>query len=561
MKARDVAGRLRGELGLLAAVAVGAAIRLDQIREQIVLDDEWHALHAILRFDYGHILTHFGWTDVCIPMAVFDKLVADTVGLSEMWLRLPMLVAGIGALLVLPLMLRTWVGRSASTSFAWLLAVSPLHVFFSRLARPYAVSLLLVLVGGLAYARWWENGRRRWQALAVGGFALGPYFHLTMLPVVLAPIGLGLVDTVLRRRPQGRSPGEVVRLAAAVALGLAFLVGVPLAVDHAALAYKVGRASLGAATAVSTLELLGGTARLPFLVALAILCVAGGLLFARERLHLLLVLGTMALAAPATILVVRPASVDQPIVAARYCLVVLPIMLLLVAVALVRGDEFLRARVVPWPPGTLTALVVLGLFMAGPLPRLHARPNNWTNHGWFQYAYDPERLGWRCPTVVPRFYRELAAQPSGSMRLLEAPWWHAWENVYFPCYQQVHRQYMAIGFVAEPSRAASPAGLPRAAELPLLAPGRPFRFRNFIHVVDEAALRQGGIRYVIFHKSLEAEMGVRSPDYQVDIARWIVYYRRAYGPPVYEDETLLVFDVTNAGERVGLETSAHADAQ
>src|SRR2546426_6677733 len=92
--------RLPGELGLLGAVAVGAAIRLDQIREQIVLDDEWHAL-----FGYRRILTHFGWTDVCIPLAVYDKLVADTVGLSEMGMRLPVLLAGIGTLFVLPLML------------------------------------------------------------------------------------------------------------------------------------------------------------------------------------------------------------------------------------------------------------------------------------------------------------------------------------------------------------------------------------------------------------------------------------------------------------------------
>jgi hypothetical protein len=138
------------------------------------------------------------------------------------------------------------------------------------------------------------------------------------------------------------------------------------------------------------------------------------------------------------------------------------------------------------------------------LPRLHARPNNWTNHGWFPYAYDPARLGWRCPPEVPRFYRELAAQPAGSLRLLEAPWRHAWENVYFPCYQQVHRQYMAIGFVAPRERAASASGLPRAAELPLLAPGAPFRFRNFVHVADDAGLRRRAIRYVVFHRSLEA---------------------------------------------------------
>jgi hypothetical protein len=39
-------------------------------------------------------------------------------------------------------------------------------------------------------------------------------------------------------------------------------------------------------------------------------------------------------------------------------------------------------------------------------------------------------------------------------------------------------------------------------------------------------------------------MGVDSPDYRVDVAPWIDYYRSRYGPPVYEDGTLLAFDVT-----------------
>lgn len=523
-------------------MVVGAAIRLDQIREQIVLDDEWHALHAILRFGYGRILAHFGWTDVCIPLAVYDKAVADTVGLSEMWMRLPVLLAGVGSLLVLPLMLRAWVGRGASTSLAWLLAISPLHVFLSRFARPYAISLLLVMVGALAFARWWEDGRTRWTVLIVGGFVLAPYFHLSVLPVVLATLGLGLAGAGWGGGG-GRRPREVVLLGVAVAVGLAVLVGLPLAVDHAALAYKAGRARLGAPMAAGALELMAGTARTPALAALAALVLAGSLVLARERPRLLVLLGAMALAGPVAILVTRPVSVDAPIVSARYCLVVLPVALLLAAVALARGEQWLRARLGACPPGTLTALAVVGLFFSGPLPRLHARPNNWTNHGWFQYAYDPARLDWRCPPEVPRFYRELAAQPPGSLRILEAPWWHAWENVYFPCYQRVHRQYMAIGFVAPRERAASPSGLPRAAELPLLAPGAPFRFRNFVHVSDEAGLRRRAIRYVVFHRSLEAEMGVDSADYRVDVAPWIADYRARYGPPVYEDGTLVAFDV------------------
>jgi len=543
LRAMEARPALRWWLALGGAVVVGTALRLDQIREQIVLDDEWHALHAILRFGYGRILTHFGWTDVCIPLAVYDKAVAGTVGLSEMWMRLPVLLAGVGSLLVLPLMLRAWVGSRASASMAWLLAISPLHVFFSRYARPYAISLFLVMVGALALAHWWEDGRARGTALIAGGFVLGPYFHLSALPVVGAGLGLGLAGAA-RRAGGGRPPREVLRLGAAVAGGLAILVGLPLAVDHAALAYKAGRGTLGVPVAAGALELMAGTSWPPALAALAALVLAGAVLLARERPRLLALLGAMALAGPATILVTRPVSIDSPMVAARYCLVLLPVALLLAALALARGEQWLRARIRACPPGALTALAVAGLFLSGPLPRLHARPNNWTNHGWFQNAYDPAGLDWRCPPEAPRFYRELAAQPRGSLRILEAPWWHAWENVYFPCYQQVHRQYMAIGFVAPRERAASPSGLPRAAELPLLAPGAPFRFRNFVHVADEAGLRRRAIRYVVFHRSLEAEMGVDSPDYRVDVSPWIAEYRARYGPPVYEDRTLVAFDVT-----------------
>ena len=38
-------------------------------------------------------------------------------------------------------------------------------------------------------------------------------------------------------------------------------------------------------------------------------------------------------------------------------------------------------------------------------------------------------------------------------------------------------------------------------------------------------------------------MGVDSPDYRADVAPWIVYYRSRYGAPVYEDDTLIAFDV------------------
>ena len=160
--------RLRDEWSFLLAVLAGTALRLDQIGIQIPLDDEWHALHAVERFGYAHVATHFGWTDYCIPLTLFDKLIADTVGLSELWLRLPVVVAGLVSLVLMPLVVRPWVGRETSSVFAWLLAVSPLHVYFTRYARPYSIALLLAFLAVIALPRATLAGGRGWRWVYAG---------------------------------------------------------------------------------------------------------------------------------------------------------------------------------------------------------------------------------------------------------------------------------------------------------------------------------------------------------------------------------------------------------
>jgi hypothetical protein len=129
------------------------------------------------------------------------------------------------------------------------------------------------------------------------------------------------------------------------------------------------------------------------------------------------------------------------------------------------------------------------------------------------------------------------------MRILEAPWWYYGTlNTPYPCYQRVHRQYVAIGFVSGPGGPMSEGGLPRPGELPILSPKRSFVLRNFLHVFDHAELRRRAIRFVVFHKAIEKEMAYGIPLYAVDVERWIRHYRLIYGPPVYQDKWLVVFD-------------------
>ena len=54
-----------------AIVLGGAAIRLWQLGQQIIGDDEWHAVNIAVHRPLGYILTHFHEADNCIPLTAY----------------------------------------------------------------------------------------------------------------------------------------------------------------------------------------------------------------------------------------------------------------------------------------------------------------------------------------------------------------------------------------------------------------------------------------------------------------------------------------------------------
>jgi mannosyltransferase len=538
--------RLRAEWPLILAFLVGAALRLDQIRSQIPLDDEWHTLHAVVRSSFYWLLTNFAWTYYSIPWAVYHRVVADTIGLSEIGLRAPALLCGLASLIVFPVLARPWTGRSASHIFALLMALSPMHVYFSRFARPYSVALLLAFTSITAFYTWWRGGTRRWVAIYVLCAALGPFFHLSVLAAVLAPIPFGLAACFVNRRQSDnrRSLADLVRLMLAVCAVFGALFGPPLVISGSWLVRKSGLGVLTLETLAGATELLLGTGNPALLVAAILLACTGGLWLFREQRSLVAYLATISVASVAVPFVSRPLLVEMPIVFARYCLIIVPIGLMLISLALARISA--RAgRLRSCATVALSAAFCLAYYHWGPLPSIYYHPNNWTNHGLFQYDYSPHHSDWRCPQSIPRFYYDLARAPRDSALIVEAPWWFGWHSNVYPCYQRVHRQPMIIGFVgtADPDR---PASLPRPGELPRCDLNGRFRFNTFVHVGDHADLRRRRVRYVVFHHAIEREVAAGNPAYRVKIAKWIREYRALYGKPVYRDDLLVVFDVGQA---------------
>ena len=98
---------------LLAAFLVGTALRVWQLDIQILIDDEWHAVHRLLRASASDIATHLGYADYSIPLTLYYQGLHRTIGLSEWGMHVPPLLAGIGLLLVGPrLRARAFAGPS-----------------------------------------------------------------------------------------------------------------------------------------------------------------------------------------------------------------------------------------------------------------------------------------------------------------------------------------------------------------------------------------------------------------------------------------------------------------
>ena len=135
------------------AVLIGAWLRLDQIAIQVLIDDEWHAVHQFIARTPGDMFFDFGYADYSIPLGILDWYQAQAWGVSELTLRWPMIACGLATLVVLPLYVAPRLGWPVASLFALLIAVSPLLVIFTRMARPYAITLLLGWLAHGAYHR------------------------------------------------------------------------------------------------------------------------------------------------------------------------------------------------------------------------------------------------------------------------------------------------------------------------------------------------------------------------------------------------------------------------
>lgn len=543
-------GERSGSWILLAlAFAAGLALRLDQFGSQVVGGDEWNSLRFAVQYDLVEIFTRFNIADNCVPLTVYFKILLALGAVTEWTLRMPQLVAGVAALMVLPLLFRKVLGLRGTWIFAFLLALSPFLDFYSRFARPYMIVAFLSAVALWAFHRWQNTGRWRDALLYLACAVMAAYFNLFALFFAGAPMLYAVAAPGNRKKALG--------LAAMFTAGMALVIGPRLGTIEA-IAPKVGGGLIDHLTLKGTLHQFYGTPSLTLEICLVLASAAGIVeLFRRDKGLFAVVLTALAFSISALI-VVNPSAGQSPLVFARYAVSVLPFLLLALALAADRAagllDRFFRQRARLF----VSIAILLGLggyFLHGPLLDINRRHNNFTNHNDYQLDYGLQvmTIGPEQVDRFPAFYRRLLDAPADT-KIIECPYFAMWRLNTCHVYQRYHRKRVFVGHLS---------GSYLSHARPMMHEG--VNFAGFVNLEKPITC---GAKYAVFHTDLLNEMlylragwplygsyleRVRSDLKRLENTRGIPArkqaallvetFRQRFGPPIYEDQWITVFQL------------------
>lgn len=522
------------EWALVGAVIFGTGLRLYQLPKQILFGDEWHGIIAAPNLSYFQIASSFGISDRSIPITLYYKLASDWIGLDEVIIRMPFALAGILIILIFPLLVRGFVGRFTSNLFAWLLALSPPLIFYSRIARPYSIAVLCGFSAVILFYRWWMRPDWRRMVLYVILAAVTGYLLLVSLPWVLGPFPFFFALSFLSPHFQiSRSIKRLLFLGCLTLSSMLLLVGPPLYLDFTAISSKAGYPMISPSNLIDAFRVLSGMESPLLTIIIFLLVIAGLIKTYREKRRFAIYLLTLSLIQPITLLILRPLGSTVPIIFARYMLLILPALLIFAAAGVEAVLTVFGGSLMKWTRPVLTAALCAVLFLGGPVPSATYTPNNATSLVMLLHALK----GKGCHQVLkkmPRFYVSMAAHPPASLTIAEAPF--HWQADHLALYQKIHRQNVVMGLTG------NLCGQEGKNELPIL--GHAARFKTIVDLKNVNVLSERGIDFVVFHKQMENEIHGRLPDYLPrDISGCIEHYRARFGRPFFEDDDIIVFEV------------------
>ncbi len=519
--------------GVALAVLLGTWLRVHGLSAQVVQDDEWHALHKLMTSGYGEILRTFGFADHSIPLTMLYKAMADVVGLDEVTLRAVQVACGIALVAVCgALAWRATASAPLSTLFAFLVAGAPFLVFYSRFARPYAITTLLSVLLLAALWRWRETRSTRLGAAICAMASLAAWLHPLAALYPMAALLFILLDDLQASRWRLAPVRAVVALGLAMGLTIAAPLAVPFANDLQSLAAKAGDSAPTLYTLGRMVSLFAGGLPDALAVAVAVVAGAGALRFQRQQRGLGSYLLVVALVPLLAVIVLRGSWTHQGHTLARY---VFPAQLVFLFWFAFGALDLARRAAMGFAPGferALAAALIVGYLALNPAIAQVRTLGPWYGHILHQYDYvdaHNRALHYYDRWEVPPFYRKLGTLPEGSVTIIQAPFHFIAPYNPDAFYARFHRQRELQGLLHDLCLAG-----PRYGEVPRDAR---FRFRSFVLLDDRDAVARTGARYLVFQRDL-----LNGAEFKGAGACFEALKRR-YGEPIEVDSRLAVFDL------------------
>jgi hypothetical protein len=524
-------------LGL--GLALGVHLRVRGIGDLPLFGDEYHTLLSA-DWGYGAILTSFDSVGSHVALPLLQRLSLDLFGPGVVSFRLVALVPGILTILAAYPLLRAPIGRDAAALATLVLCLSPMHVYYSRFARGYALGVLLALLLGsslLAFLRTRGRGRVAGVVLVLAA-ALLPWVHLSTLGFVGA---LALAGCALAWRTSRRLAGSVALLFALAGV-LAFLLFLPV-LGEVVRYFQVmepedpPRGWFG----VPLLIAGGGAAAVLWLAVLPVAALS--LWRAGAAGREVLALSLAALAGPLLLLLAtNPRGMDYAW--ARYLLSSLPFLAALVAAGWLAAASRLPRGAGPGAGLLGGALLLAWQLLGGPLAPAHGDPAAFSNTYLALHplpAFDQPYPG------TPGIYRTLGQEP-GELRIVETPPIYTRAALLYRSHARVHGQRVIVGWAGEMPRGIQRGPYARILELEpgqadylILHRDQPTEVRDYFRFVYEQAwppLRRARDETFMRRQESIYAQNLVGPEVTDGIAARL---RERYGAAFHKDERILVW--------------------
>ena len=175
---------LRETIALAVILLVALMVRIPGLTESLWFDEVWYTQTMFLHPDrLGTVL----WKDVHPPTYTLILIAwTDLFGDSELAVRMPSLLCGLGSLLLLWFIARRWMGPLQALLASALLALSPPHIWYSYENKVNMMLLLLTLYAVWLYWRASETRLARDWFVATIVLIVAMYTHAYAVPVAAA---------------------------------------------------------------------------------------------------------------------------------------------------------------------------------------------------------------------------------------------------------------------------------------------------------------------------------------------------------------------------------------